>query len=530
VSRFGLTGSIVLACGILTGVASGCGAAPLNSTGILGVDSISCAAARDCAILNAISCHAAGDCAAGGYYIVKNGLWQAFVVDETNGRWGTPIEVPGTATLNSWGNAWVNSISCAADGECAAGGYYTDSRYRQHGFVVSETNGSWGNAIEVPGLATLNRGGHAEVDSISCAAAGDCAAGGYYTDGRFGLRQQAFVVSETNGSWGNAIEVPGTATLNRGGSAEVNSISCAGAGDCAAGGYYKDGRFGLGQQAFVVSETNGRWGKAIEVPGTATLNRGGDGEVMSISCAAAGDCAAGGYYSDGFPGQALGRGQAFVVSESNGIWGNAIEVPGTGTLNAGDDAGADSVSCPAVGECAAGGSYNDGHHVRAFVVGESNGTWGSAIEVPGMGTLSRLASVFSISCAAAGECAAGGAYEQRGDINGHHYGAAFVVGETNGIWGNAIEVPGTTSLNSSEWPSTGVDCVRVCFAAAGTDSVSCTAAGDCAAGGHWWTGSSGVAPIGRPPRAFVVSETNSSWGNPIEVRNFPASCVAPHRC
>ena len=46
------------------------------------------------------------------------------------------------------------------------------------------------------------------------------------------------------------------------------------AGACTAGGYYMEGFFIY--QAFVVSETNGRWGKAVEVPSTATLNSGGD--------------------------------------------------------------------------------------------------------------------------------------------------------------------------------------------------------------------------------------------------------------
>jgi len=39
--------------------------------------------------------------------------------------------------------------------------------------------GSWGKAVEVPGLAALNTGGDAAVTSVSCPSAGDCAAGGY---------------------------------------------------------------------------------------------------------------------------------------------------------------------------------------------------------------------------------------------------------------------------------------------------------------------------------------------------------------
>ena len=183
--------------------------------------------------------------------------------------------------------------------------------------MASETNGSWGDAVEVPGTATLNSGGHAGVFEVSCGAAGDCAAGGHYTDGSG--RYQAFVVSEANGSWGDAIEVPGTATLNGGGDAGVYSVSCAAAGECAAGGSYRDGS--SNDQAFVVSETNGSWGDAIEVPGTATLNTGGLAGVYSVSCGAAGDCAAGGSYVRGF-----GHYEAFVVSETNGVWGNVIHV------------------------------------------------------------------------------------------------------------------------------------------------------------------------------------------------------------
>ena len=96
---------------------------------------------------------------------------------------------------------------------------------------------AWGQAIEVPGLGALNAGGHALVSSVSCASAGSCTAGGGYTDhhGRF----QAFVASQRNGRWGTAIEVPGTAALNAGGEAQVNSVSCNQPGPCTAGGSYK---------------------------------------------------------------------------------------------------------------------------------------------------------------------------------------------------------------------------------------------------------------------------------------------------
>src|SRR6266568_4361352 len=277
------------------------------------------------------------------------------------GGWDKAIEVPGIAALNKGGAAAIESVSCAAAGSCAAGGFYIDGSGHTQAFVVSEAGGRWRTAIKVPGTAALNTGGVAQVRSVSCAAAGSCAAGGFYRVGP--NREQAFVVSEAGGRWRKAIEVPGTAALNTGGVAEVRSVSCAAAGGCAAGGGYLDSSGNM--RAFVVTEADGRWRTAIEVPGTAALNKGGDALVNSVSCAAAGSCAAGGFYAD----SRFGHLQAFVVTKAGGRWRKAIEVPGTAALNTGGDAAINSVSCAAPHGCAAGGHYKDGsRHHQAFVV------------------------------------------------------------------------------------------------------------------------------------------------------------------
>src|ERR1022692_3791839 len=160
------------------------------------------------------------------------------------------------------------------------------------GARVPASAATWGAAEEVLGTAALNQGGSAQTRSVSCASAGHCSAGGYYTDGS--AHQQAFVVVEKHGTWGAAEEVPGTAALNTGGRAAILSVSCASARNCSAGGYYTDGS--AHQQAFVVVEKHGTWGAAEEVPGTAALNTGGRAAILSVSCASARNCSAGGYY------------------------------------------------------------------------------------------------------------------------------------------------------------------------------------------------------------------------------------------
>ena len=399
------------------------------------------------------------------------------------GTWGTAAEMPGIAALNQGGNAQTDSVSCASAGNCSAGGSYTDSSGAIQAFVASETRGTWGAAKEVPGTATLNQGGQAQVSEVSCASAGNCSAGGSYLDSS--ASSEAFVVSETHGTWGAAKEVPGTAAL--GGGAGVDSLSCASVGNCSAGGSYRDGSGHF--QAFVVKETHDTWGTATEMPGTATLNQGGDAHVGALSCASVGNCSAGGSYTDG-----SGNTQLFVVKETHGTWGTAEEVPGTAILNKGGFLGAqlDSVSCGLAGNCAAGGYYTDASgHIVAFVVSETKGTWGAAEQVPGTANQAGFAQTLSMSCASAGNCSAGGNYA---DSSGK--GQAFVVSEIHGTWGTSEEVPGTATLNKG--------------GSATTRSVSCGAAGNCAAVGSYNAGAGHT-------QAFVVNETKGTWGMAKEV-------------
>jgi hypothetical protein len=375
----------------------------------------------------------------------------------SGGTWGTAEAVPGLAALNTGGAAAVTSVSCASAGNCAAGGQYRGSSAQQV-FVVSQVNGRWGTAEEVPGIAALNTGGMADINSVSCASPGNCAAGGGYEGpggyyaGPEEVSYQAFVVSQVNGRWGTAQEVPGTAALNTGEQAEIDSVSCTSPGNCAAGGYYtvplgkpsfSAGGYYAGnsrQQAFVVSQTAGTWGTAVQIPRMS--------EIDSLSCTSAGNCAAAG--ADG------------VVSEKNGTWGTAPAIPGMGDINL--------VSCATAGNCAAAG--------EGFVVSEKHGRWSIAEGIPG---LTAHAIITSLSCGPAGSCAAGGYISSRHARGGDQ---GFVVSQDNGTWGTARKLP-----------------------VASVNSVSCGPAGNCAAGGT-------DLPMPHTPysQAFVVIQVKGRWG------------------
>lgn len=430
------------------------------------------------ASISSISCSSAGNCAAAGTYAPQIATQQGFVVSETKGHWGKAIELPGLSTLNKNNQLLNISVSCSSAGNCAAAGSDLGGRDGSHTFIANENNGTWGKAFPVPGLVALATKNDSGVTSLSCGPGRNCAAGGFYQTAAPGtktLHTASFVISERNGRWGQAKTVPGLDKLDKKGFGTLMTLSCASAGNCSAGGGYTlSGTHD--QNGFVVNEKNGKWGNAIAVPGLAALNPSGEAEVDQISCGSAGNCVAGGVTNS--PSQ-----QPFVVREKNGTWGNAIVVPGMKTLNTGELASVQSISCVSAGNCAVGGTF-EGDGIQAFVISEKNGTWGKAIEIPNLATLNRGddVDIVEVSCASAGNCAAGGEYNltQRNDTPTQ----AFVATESKGVWGQATQVPGLHTLN---------------FGSSAINAISCPPTGHCAAGGFYQDHSSS-------DQGFVVSQ------------------------
>jgi hypothetical protein len=384
---------------------------------------------------------------------------------QASGIWGNAIQVPGMATANL-GDSVVNDIWCGHAGDCVAGGQYVDSSGAQQAFVVDQVNGVWGSAQTT--AVSLNLGGSAAVYSISCSVIGDCTAGGTYTD--LSGNNQAFVADSSGATWSQAQGI--ATTLNAGGGAAVISVSCASPGN---------------SQAFVDDKRNGTWGPAVEVPGTSSLNLGALAVVTSVSCSSNGNCSAVGLYT-----VSSTVAPAFVVDEVNGVWGTAVQY--TNSLFPQAQAVViNEISCSSGGNCGAAGSIIDASKKsHPFVANETNGQWGGVVTVSAIDALSSgtTAIALSISCTSTGNCSAGGTYT---DVAGTLQ--AFVVDEAGGQWQPGEPVPQMSSVN---------------VGGAEVYSVSCSSAGNCSAGGQYIDG----AKVGQ---AFVVDETKSTWGAPLLV-------------
>ena len=398
--------------------------------------------------LDATSCVSATFCVGGGYYEDSTEAYQAFV-SVFNGTAWTDTEVAGT--LNAGGNAYVSSVSCTSGTSCVAAGTYTDSNYGYQAFV-SVFNGTAWTDTEVAGA--LNTRGNATMSSVSCNSATSCVAGGSYEDSS---GTHAFV-SVFNGTTWTTSEVAGT--LNYGGNASVNSVSCTSGASCIAVGYFEDSSYH--PQAFV-SVFNGTTWTSSEVAGT--MNAGGRASFTSVSCTSANFCVAGGSYRD-----VSGSSHSFVAVFNGTTW-NTSEV--AGTMNAVGYANVFSVSCTSATSCVASGAYADSNYRYQAFVSVFNGTTWTDSEVAGALNVIGAAAT-SVSCTSATYCVAGGYYADE-----NYTYNAFVSVFNGTAW---------TDTQVAEEPSVSVQ----------AQSVSCTSVAFCIA-----AGSSG-------PHSFVVTPANPS--------------------
>ncbi len=437
--------------------------------------------------ITGVSCAAPGDCTAVGDFTDGSGHAEVFAITQTRGRWGAGRELPGTTALGLGRSLSTTALSCGAPGNCTAFGSYRGPGNRFQAFLDSQRGGRWRPAREIPGTGALNAGGRAAVLSASCSSGANCTAVGTYLDGSG--HNRAFVVDEAAGAWGVARPVPGIA-LSTDESAVLVSLSCASAGNCAAGGSYLVGEKVAG---FVVDERGGHWGRARQVPRAASVGTVLD--VTAVSCSSAGNCVAGGDADR----------QSFVASEVHGTWHPAAPVPGLAAL-AKQGATVDALSCTAPGDCSAGGSYTGPSPitegpapVQAFVVSERNGRWGKAITAPGTKALNVQvdADLTTMSCTDPGNCGAIGFYA------GPLTGGEFLISQVRGAWHRAQLIPGLAAL---EDPREYVE----------LSAISCTAPGDCAAGGTFGRNTA----INPDLHALIVSEKHGVWGKAMRILGF----------
>jgi Bacterial Ig-like domain (group 3) len=449
----------------------------------------------------------AGGLAAGASAPAVRAATGASATSPIGGSWSKVTgPLPGWAALKS-AYGTTPAVSCATAGNCLAVGGYQVAGSRTLSMVDAEVNGKWANVEELPGFAALNQ--HAPVDStsgavtVSCPAAGDCTVAGYFTEANY--VQHAYVADETTGKTGvkwRTEEIPHLAVLNAGKEVVLRQISCASPGNCAVVGFYTDAQYH--HQAFVAMESNGTWSAASRVVPLA-YNAGGDASANTVSCPAVNHCVLGGYTTYG-----SGHTQSWISYQRGTASWNGFQPNGTTSDATNTSSGVNSVSCYSAGNCAIVGTFVSGGHEIPYTDNVSGNVWDTyATSVTGLPTTAN-AYMESVACPSTTECAAVGyMFSSTADV-------AFTIDEGRGSWGSVSIPPGTGSMS-------------VPYA------VSCGMPGDCA--------TTGMAVVGKNQTqvAFTADELSYYWGGITPVPGLSAlkaqvslasdvSCPAPGNC
>lgn len=346
----------------------------------------------------------------------------------------TPTDAPLPASLPSGLAPQLMALyatSCSSSAFCLSVGTVGDAHGNGFPLVETYSNGKWTASVApTPANASSDAWG-GDLKSVSCSANGKCAAVGVY-DSKYGSAAlpSALLDNLSGGSWSTTEgAVPadiGDGSVNGERAINVESVSCPSTTFCSAVGVGNGGNpsFGLlwdwSQAGWRLS---GFLLTSMYVNATYL-------SVASISCVDEHNCVAVGSYSP--TGNTL---YALILRWDDGVWVLRKAPVPTNAIKPNrpnSQAFLSSIDCPQVDFCVAGGQYNTTSLTsRPLLDVWASGRW-TAVEGPmPSGVRDSVANIESLSCPAQGACTGVGEY---GGIDGY---SGMSLSLLNGSWSAA---------------------------------------------------------------------------------------------
>jgi len=287
-------------------------------------------------------------------------------------------------------NASLNSVSCPAANDCMAAGWFLGQIPGTSGFqnfpLAEHWNGSTWTVLPTP--APRHPGGGELLSSVSCASSTSCmAVGQTQVEVPPGVTIQHPFAESWNGTRWQAVPTPKMAHTG----ATLNGVSCTSGSDCMA-----VGNVGTPQNdtMFTLAE---RWnGTTWTVVGTPRTP--GGTALNTVSCTGPSACMAA-----GFSNFNNGTGASLTLAEQwNGAAWQIRATPAPGR-----SAGFGGVACASAAACMGVGSWTDPTGESSFNLAEAwNGTSWSIIRTPDPGSSAN--ELRGVACTSPSGCMAVG--------------------------------------------------------------------------------------------------------------------------
>ena len=351
--------------------------------------------------LSGVSCPSVSQCVAVGSYDVADQGGVGLLLTGTDGSW-TAAGAPLPAHAASGGaSVGLSGVSCPSVSQCVAVGEYNDTAGVGQGLVVTDSGGSWtAEEAPLPANAGVRSGMYeAQLSGVSCPSVSQCVAVGEYNDSQGGLHGLLLTLSK--GSW-TAAEAPLPDIATGGG--WLTGVSCPSVSQCVAVGEY--GAAGTGGVGMLLTGTAGSW-TAASAPLPAN-NADAGNTVSAVSCPSVSQCVAVGHYGPSTNGQ-----MGLLLTDSGGSW-TAAEAPLAANGANGGEGPVPSVSCGALSQCVAVGTYYDNSgsdYEQGLLLTDSDGSWSAApAPLPANAQTAPQFWVNGVSCPSAAQCVAVGNY------------------------------------------------------------------------------------------------------------------------
>jgi hypothetical protein len=234
--------------------------------------------------LDGVSCSAPGFCAAVGDFRLGAG---GTLAETWDGRHWSLTPSPSPGQFPDRGS--LLAVSCAKSTFCMAVGYYDASSLRDLTLIEMWNGKRWSVSPDP------NPSGYSQLLGVSCTSSSDCEAVGLYehdcsphTGGSSGFAER------WDGRDWSVVPSPGKPC----GSTQLQAVSCIAASNCTAAGYYFHGP---GDWTLAESWDGTRWSIVPSPNGKPDNNN----ELQGVSCASGNRCVAVGSYQATFAGPAL---------------------------------------------------------------------------------------------------------------------------------------------------------------------------------------------------------------------------------
>jgi len=347
-----------------------------------------------------VACGTLGDCVGVGGYDATSSYEQPMTFQMVNGVEQQEQEaiVPGNADVNPV--AQLLGVSCPAPSACTAVGTYTRDDSVIQAMVTTDVAGSWGQASMLPEPSDVGASGTVAATSVSCTSVGNCVAvGGYVGAAATAL---PLIETETNGTWAasSAVSQPADSM----GAGELLAVSCPAAGDCTAVGIYENGASHV--VGFELTKADGTWTQAEALAQPADVYATAPTvEPKSVSCWGPSNCMIVGAYTG--PGDDE---QGFGQFEVNGAFHTPTTAAAAGTEESPRTDSLNGVSCVAAQVCVAVGTFTDGSSIaHGFVEVYQFGGW-IPEEMQDPPYFASAGDLTGVACAPSGSCVSTGSY------------------------------------------------------------------------------------------------------------------------